>query len=468
MGGLLLTDLYELRMAASYVRHRMERLATFSLYVRRLPPERGFLVAAGFEDCLSFLENLGATPDDLAYLREIPGFSPADLRALRQVRFTGDVWAVPEGRVVFASEPLVEVTAPIAEAQLVETYLLNRVTFQTAIATKAARCRLAARGRPLVDFGMRRTHGIDAAMAAARASAIAGFAATSNVEAARRYGLTPSGTMAHSYVEAFDSEADAFDAFAEDFPDHPTFLVDTYDTEEGVRTAIRVARARGLGDAFSVRLDSGDIGVLSRRVRYLLDQAGCPGARIFVSGGLDEYDIDTLVRACAPVDAFGVGTRMGVSADAPTLDSAYKLVAYGDRPVLKLSAEKATLPGAKQVFRNMRLGGDVLALRPQHIPGREPLLRPVMIAGRPTEDPDALAVMRARLDDDLDILPSAALRIEHPYPVPVSMSRELVRLRDRCAARVRGWSPAGSTKGTPVQPPETTRPVGATLTSGRR
>jgi nicotinate phosphoribosyltransferase len=233
-------------------------------------------VAVGLEDCLTFLSGFGAERADGTYLREIEGLTAADRRALARLRFTGDAWAVPEGRIVFENEPLIEGTAPIAEAQLVETYLLNQLTFQSAIASKAARCRLAARGRTLIDFGFRRTHGIDAAMAAARVSVIAGFAATSNIAAAQRYGLTTSGTMAHSYVEAFEEEHDAFRAFAEDFPDHPTFLVDTYDTEAGVESAIRAAKERGLGDAFSVRLDSGDLDALTRRVRRLLDDTGCP------------------------------------------------------------------------------------------------------------------------------------------------------------------------------------------------
>jgi nicotinate phosphoribosyltransferase len=447
MGSVLLTDCYELRMAASYLRRDMHGLATFSLFVRRLPPERGFLVAAGLEDCLAFLEGFAAGRGDRAYLRGMPGFTPADVRALTRLRFTGDVWAVQEGCVVFENEPLIEVTAPIAEAQLIETYLLNQITFQTAIASKAARCRVAAQGRTLVDFGFRRAHGVEAAMAATRVSAIAGFAATSNVAAARRYGLTTSGTMAHSYVEAFTSELDAFRAFAEDFPDQPTFLVDTYDTGAGIRNAVQVARERGLGDAFSVRLDSGDIDELARRARRLLDDAGCRGAHIFVSGGLDEHDIDTLVRNGAPVDAFGVGTRMEVSADAPSLDSAYKLVVYDGRPVLKLSAGKSTLPGAKQVFRNLRLGGDVVGLREEQFRDRDPLLRLVMIGGRRTFDPDTLEAMRARLAADLDELPESALRIERPEPAPVLVSDNLENLRRQCVDRLnitpdRGGRPA--------------------------
>lgn len=447
VGSLLLTDCYQLRMAASYLRRGMGDAATFSLFVRRLPAQRGFLVAAGLEDCLTFLEGFRGNPGDAAGLREVAGLTAADARALAGLRFTGDVWAVPEGRVVFENEPIIEVTAPIAEAQVVETYLLNQVTFQTAIASKAARCRVAAQGRTLVDFAFRRTHGVEAAMAVARVSAIAGFASTSNVEAARRFGLRASGTMAHSYVEAFREESDAFRAYAEDFPDHPTFLVDTYDTEGGVRKAIAVARQRGLGDAFSVRLDSGDVALLAVRARELLDEAGCPGAQIFVSGGFDERDIDTLLRGGAPIDAFGVGTRMGVSSDAPSLDSAYKLVAYAGRPVLKLSAGKSTLPAAKQVFRDLSRGADVVGLRDERIAGRESLLGPVMAGGRRTSGPEPLQAMRERLSADLDSLPSSALRIDHPESVGVVVSDRLQQVRERCVADAApGAGAAGPTR----------------------
>src|SRR6266498_3375327 len=244
MGGGLLTDLYELNMAASYLRRGMDQVATFSLFVRHLPPNRGFLVSAGLEPCLSFLEGFGFDDDDLRYLGTEPGYDEETIERFRSLRFEGDVWAVPEGRIVFADEPLLEVTAPIPTAQLIETFLLNQITFQTTIASKAARCRVAAGDRDLVDFAFRRTQGIDAAVAVARTTAMVGFAATSNVEAARRYGLRAAGTMAHSYVEAFPTEADAFRAFAQDFPSRTTFLVDTYDTANGVRNAIDVIGLR--------------------------------------------------------------------------------------------------------------------------------------------------------------------------------------------------------------------------------
>ncbi|HKZ75282.1 MAG TPA: nicotinate phosphoribosyltransferase, partial [Actinomycetota bacterium] len=386
MAGALLTDLYELNMAASYLRRGMEEPATFSLFVRHLPANRGFLVAAGLEPCLEFLEGFGFEEDDLRYLAGELGYDEETIERFRDIRFTGDVWAVPEGRIVFADEPIVEVTAPIAVAQLVETYLLNQITFQTTIASKAARCRIAARDRDLVDFAFRRTQGTDAAMAVARTTAMVGFAATSNVEAARRFGLRVAGTMAHSYIQSFPTEADAFRAFAQDFPDRTTLLVDTYDTLNGVRTAIEVIRELGLTEHLGIRLDSGDLEELSRGARRILDQAGLPHVRIFASGGLDESDVDRLVTAGAPIDAFGVGTRVGVSADAPYLDSVYKLVEYDGRPVLKLSEAKATEPGRKQVFRGE--GGDVIGLRDEPPPpGSEPLLVPVMLEGRRTGPP---------------------------------------------------------------------------------
>ncbi len=427
MAGLL-TDLYEVRMAASYRQRGMVGPATFSLFVRRLPAQRGFLVAAGLGDCLEFLRRLRFTAEELDYLAGI-GAPDAALDALRGIRFTGDVWAVPEGRVVFAGEPLLEVTAPIAEAQLVETVLLNAVTFQTAVASKAARCRLAAGRAELIDFAFRRCQGIDAAMAVARASAIAGFEATSNVEAARRYGLRPAGTMAHSYVEAFADEPAAFTAFARDFPTATVFLVDTYDTLTGVAHAVQVARDLAVTDRLAVRLDSGNLAELATRTRHLLDRAGLISARIVASGGLDEYAIADLAARGAPIDSYGVGTRMGVSADAPYLDTAYKLVAFGDRLVMKLSAGKVNPPGPKQVYRGQIPGEDLIALRDEPAPpGMTPLLVPVTLGGhRVTEPPDRhgpaddIPAARRRCADDIDRLPAAARRIhgpEAPQPRP--------------------------------------------------
>jgi len=441
----LLTDLYELNMAASYWRRGMNETATFSLFVRRLPETRGFLVAAGVESCLDFLEELRFDDEDLRYLRETLGFTPNDLEAFRRFRFTGDVWAVPEGRVALGGEPLVEVTAPLPEAQLVETLLLNQVTFETTIASKAARCVIAARGRDLVDFAFRRTQGIEAGIDVARLSGMVGFVATSNVEAARRFGLVAAGTMAHSYIEAFPTEIDAFRAFAQDFPGRSTFLVDTYDTIGGVRRAISVIEELGMRGQVGIRLDSGDLGELARRSRRLLDRSGLPHVRILASGGLDELQIDDLVRGGAPIDAFGVGTKMGVSADYPYLDTAYKLVCYGDRPVMKLSRGKVTAPGRKQVFRRSRPFSDLVALHDEVPPaGRERLLEPLMTNGRRTGLRPPLAQSRALFDADFALLPELAQDLRLPKSPPVRSSSALRRLSADTRRRLMGHARASS------------------------
>ena len=430
MPGALLTDLYELNMASSYLRRGMDAPATFSLYVRNLPPERGFLVAAGLDAALAFLEALAFEEDDLAYLSSI-GFDQTALDAFRRLRFDGDVWAVPEGTVVYANEPILEVTAPIPVAQLAESYLLNAVSLHTTMASKAARYVVAADGRDLVDFALRRTHGIDAAMAVTRASAIAGFAATSNVEGARRMGLRPAGTMAHSYIESFGDELDAFRAFAEDFPGRPTFLVDTYDTLGGVRAAIEVILERGLQKSGGIRIDSGDLDGLSRGARALLDEAGLPQVRIFVSGGLDEREVAALVRAQAPIDAFGVGTQLGVSFDVPCLETVYKLVRYDGRPVVKLSTGKRTLPGEKQVWRGPV--GDLLGLREEDQPG-EALLTPVMTNGRRVGPGGTIEAARERFRRELSALPADALSLDAPRPRVARVSDALTALAEQAKA----------------------------------
>jgi nicotinate phosphoribosyltransferase len=430
MPGGLRTDLYELNMAASYLRREMTAAATFSLYVRALPPTRGFLVAAGLERCLEFLEGFGFDDEELGYLGAI-GFDDRALEDFSSVRFTGEVRAVAEGRLVHGEEPILEVTAPIAVAQLVETALLNQVTLHTTIASKAARYAVAADGRDLVDFAFRRTHGLDAAYAVARGSAIVGFTATSNVEAARRLGLQVAGTMAHSFIEAFSSEEEAFRAFAEDHPHRTTFLVDTYDTPNGVRNAIDVMQALGLTDHVGVRLDSGDLDHLAREARRLLDEAGFPQARIFASGGLDEHEVAELVRAGAPVDAFGIGTQMGVSADAPYLDTVYKLVEYDGRPTMKLSAAKVSAPGRKQVWRDSGDHGDMLGLVGEDGPdGWEPLLETVMAGGRRTRPAPTMDQMRARFAHDLTHAPNKAKRLSRPEHVRVRHSDALQTLTD--------------------------------------
>ncbi|WP_299288736.1 nicotinate phosphoribosyltransferase, partial [Thermoflexus sp.] len=399
---ILVTDLYELTMAQAYWAHGVTGLATFSLFVRDLPPERGFLVAAGLEDVLRFLEDFRFPPEALEYLESTGIFARPFLDYLAELRFTGDVWAVPEGTLVFAQEPILEITAPIIQAQIAETYVINQVHLQTMIATKAARCVAAARGRGVVDFALRRTHGVDAGLKVARCSYLVGFQATSNVLAGKVYGIPITGTMAHSFIMAFAEEEEAFRAFAETFPERAIFLIDTYDTLEGARRAARVGlelRERGRR-LLGVRLDSGDLLALSREVRRILDEAGLPEVRILASGGLDEYRIEELVQAGAPIDAFGVGTRMGVSEDWPWLDMAYKLVAYEGRPARKLSPGKASLPGPKQVFRfydeEGKMKEDILALREERIEGGAPLLEKVMEGGRLLRPHPALAELRER------------------------------------------------------------------------
>ena len=432
-------DLYELTMAASYFARGMNQPAAFELSVRRLPPGRGFLVACGIEDALAFLDGLAFSAETVAYLRSLATFDAAFLDMLAGLRFSGDAWAVPEGETVFAGEPLLRVTAPLIEAQLAETFLLNAVTFQTMIATKAARVALACDGRAFADFSGRRDHGADAALKAARASSVGGASATSNVLAGQLYGLELSGTMAHSYVLAFPDETAAFRAYARDFPGEAVLLIDTYDTVEGARRAAAVAselRAEGVA-VRGVRLDSGDLGALARTVRATLDAAGCEDLRIFASSDLDEYRIAELVAAGAPIDAFGVGTRLGTSADAPSLGGVYKLVEGPRGPVMKRSAGKAGLPGVKQVHREERDGiavADTIALAGESGVAGRPLLAPVMASGERLAPPEPLSALRDRRAEAVARLPSAARRLDAPpNAYPVRPSPALAELAARLA-----------------------------------
>jgi nicotinate phosphoribosyltransferase len=440
----LFTDLYELTMAASYLREGMRGPATFSVFARHLPRERSFLVAAGLEDVLNFLRDLRFSAEALSYLDSLDLFEPAFLELLRGLRFTGMVRAVPEGTVVFQNEPLLEITAPIIEAQVVETAVLNLVHFQTLIASKAVRCVLAARGRPVTEFGLRRSHGVDAGMKAARCAFIAGASMSSNVLAGLHYGIPPTGTMAHSYVSAFPREIDAFRAFARAFPAQTTLLLDTYDTLAAARKAVLVARemeARGQRLA-GVRLDSGDLVGLSRQVRRILDEAGLGYVKLVVSGGLDEASIGECLAEGAPIDAFGVGTRMDVSADLPYLDMAYKLVEYDGRPVLKSSAGKGTWAAQKQVYRRLRSGagfaGDVLALREEPAPPGtvEILLRSVMERGRLLAPHPALTTVRDYCAAQVASLPEELRELHEIAAYPVSYSERLVSLQRALEAQV--------------------------------
>jgi nicotinate phosphoribosyltransferase len=435
--GALFTDLYELTMAAAFFREGMDGRATFSLFVRRLPPGRGFLVAAGLEDALEYLLSLHFSDPAVDYLRSLGRFEPRFLDHLRELRFTGDVRAMPEGTVVFADEPLIEVTGPILEAQLVETALLNLLHVQTVLASKAARSVLAAGGRTLAEFGLRRSHGTDAGMKAARAALLAGFDATSNVLAGRTWGIPLSGTMAHSFVTAFPHEADAFRAYARAFPDSAVLLLDTYDTVAAADKAVAVARELAAAGhrLAGVRLDSGDLAALSRQVRAVLDAGGFPGVKIVVSGGLDEHDIAALLGAGAPIDGFGIGTRLNTSADAPSVDMVYKLVRLDRRDVMKLSTGKRTWVGAKQVVRRIgpdgRLAGDTLALAEEAVPvDAVGLLEPVMQAGELLRPHPRLGEIRERCAAQLAMLPDGVRRLAEPdsyAPGPSAMLRERQR-----------------------------------------
>ena len=420
----LFTDLYELTMLQAYVAEGMAEKSVFTLFVRRLPPHRNFLIACGLDPVLALLEQLRFTDDDVEYLRSLRLFSSQFLSWLQAFRFTGDVHAVAEGTPLFANEPIMEVVAPLAEAQLVETLVMNQMHVQTLLASKAARVVAAARGRSVVDFGARRTPGIDAANLGARAFYIAGLDATSNVLAGKLYGIPVSGTMAHSYIQAHGDERSAFRAFAGAFPG-TTLLVDTYDTLQGVRHAIELVRD-GEIHLGAIRLDSGDLALLTREARRLLDEAGLRNIRIIASGGLDEYRITELLARGAPVDGFGVGTAMSVSEDAPSLDVVYKLAEYAGRGRTKRSAHKGILPGRKQVFRldaEAVASHDVIAMADERLPGR-PLLQPVMRAGkRIAAMTHGLAAIRSHAAAEVARLPPRLMsldRADPPYRVEVS------------------------------------------------
>ncbi|MCE8003469.1 nicotinate phosphoribosyltransferase [Billgrantia ethanolica] len=427
----LLTDLYQLTMLEAYWKESMRERATFSLFFRKMPPTRRFMLACGQQHAAATISRLRFTPAMLERLSATGRFHRDFLAWLGEWRFSGDIWTLPEGTPVFPNEPLLEVDAPIAEAQLIESLLMNLVQLETVLASKAVRIVLAARGRPVIDFGLRRMHGVDAAVRGVRAYRTAGLSGTSNVLGGLRHDLPLSGTMAHSYILAHDSETDAFRAFARHFPG-TTLLVDTHDTLEGVRQVIELLQEEPDLRIEAIRLDSGDLGELARRSRTLLDAAGLEQVRIIASSGLDEYEIATLLDADAPIDAFGVGTAMGVSADAPVIDLSYKLTEYAGIPRVKHSSGKVNLPGRKQLFRRQNsegtFTGDVIARRDEVIDDAEPLLVPLVRNG--SVDPDYLRAAeqaRQRVEGMLSCLPAPLRRLERrasdetEYPVVLSL-----------------------------------------------
>lgn len=421
-------------MIQSYLDLGLRGEATFAVWVRRLPPDWGYLVAAGWPRVAAFAESLRFGPEDVSDLRSLGLFSDAFLGALPRFRFTGRMRALPEGCPFFAEEPILEVTAPLPEAQFLETFALNALQLPILTATKASRCVAAAEGRAVYDFAMRRSHGMDAARQTARSGWLAGMAGTSNVEAGCREGIPVVGTMAHSYVLAFASELEAFRAYARTFPDHCVLLVDTYDTLAGVRHAVQVGlelRERG-SKLRGIRIDSGDLGELARQAREILDAAGLHEVLIIASGGLDERRIAALAQF--PIDAFGVGTGFGVPDEAPTLDIVYKLVAYDGRAVAKWSAGKATFPGARRVWREVRGEGaerDLLGLRRETPPeGSRDLLAVVMEAGRPSAAPPSLAESRAAHAGWLREIPASCRRLREPEPYPVERTPALEALAE--------------------------------------
>ena len=436
----LTVDLYELTMMQAYHLNGVEGLSTFDLFVRRLPAGRDFLLVAGLATVLEQIEELRFSASDLEYLESLGQFRGDFLDRLEHLRFSGNVAAVPEGTVAFAGEPILRLTAPIIEAQFLETVIMNLIHLQTLIASKAARVVLAADGRGLVDFGLRRTHGTESGLYGARASRIAGFDATSNVEAGNRFGIPVTGTMAHSYVQALDDEAEAFRSFVEIYPE-TVLLVDTYDTMRGVDRVIKLADE--LGDDFrvrAIRLDSGDLLALAAETREKLDAAGLERVQIFASGNLDEFGVRELVQTGAPIDSFGIGTRLGTSEDAPNLDIVYKLAQLDDRPLLKLSTDKGTLPGIKQVWRERDGDGvpvkDTLGLADEDLPG-VPLLKTVMEGGRRLPGwNEGLDTARDRAAAELRRLPAAMRSLETGFdPYPVMVSERLRALRDELASK---------------------------------
>jgi nicotinate phosphoribosyltransferase len=431
--GPLTTDLYELNMVQAYLDRGEDKEAVFEFFVRRLPPRRGFLLAAGLEDVLTYLETLRFSSSEIDWLRSTGRFRDNLIDYLAGFRFTGDVHAIPEGSVCFPNEPLIRITAPLPMAQFVETRLINILHFQTMIASKAARMVLAAPGKILSDFGLRTAHGAEAGLFSARASYIAGFASAANVLAGERYGIPVVGTMAHSFVQVHDDEMAAFENFARARPDGVVLLIDTYDTETGARKVVQLApklKADGI-TIRGVRIDSGDLASMSKKVRGILDAGGLKDTIILVSGGINEDVLQTMMAAKTPIDGFGIGVNLDASIDAPSLDCAYKLQDYAGKPRRKLSEGKVTWPGRKQVWRSYgadkRMRADILSLENDSQAG-ETLIAPVMRGGKRVAPVTTLTQVREHAARELAKLPEPLRKLETGVEYPVQISKALSSL----------------------------------------
>lgn len=431
--SVLLTDLYQLTMLQAYFDQQMEETAVFEFFVRKFPVQRNFLIAAGLEQALSFLENLRFTPEELEWISGQGSFRPEFVRYLEELHFTGDVHAMVEGTVFFSNEPILRVTAPLPQAQLVESRLINLLHFQTLIASKAVRSVLVAPNKLLVDFGLRRAHGAEAGLLAARASYLAGFAGSATVLAAPLFGIPVFGTMAHSFIQAHDDESSAFEHFAHSLPDNVILLIDTYDTEAAAEKVVRLTpklERNGI-KVKGVRLDSGDLAEHAFKVRRILDEGGLEHVTIFASGSVDEYVLERLHQKKAPIDGFGIGTHMDTSADAPYLDCAYKLVEYAGKARRKRSEGKVLWPGRKQVYRSYdqedRMLGDVLSLEDDDIEG-EPLIQPFLKSGKRIVASEPLQKLRERALEEIRRLPQPLLALEHAPDYPVTVSEAIRKL----------------------------------------
>ncbi|HEX3339988.1 MAG TPA: nicotinate phosphoribosyltransferase [Pseudolabrys sp.] len=426
----LTTDLYELNMVQAYLDRGEDKEAVFEFFVRRLPPRRGFLLAAGLDDVLTYLETLRFSSSEIDWLKSTGRFRDNLIDYLADFRFSGDVHAIAEGTVCFPNEPLIRITAPLPMAQIVETRLINILHFQTMIASKAARMVLAAPGKILSDFGLRTAHGAEAGLFSARASYVAGFTSAANVLAGQRYGIPVVGTMAHSFVQVHDDEMTAFDNFARARPEGVVLLIDTYDTEAGARKVVQLApklKADGIAIR-GVRIDSGDLASMSKKVRGILDGGGLKDTIILVSGGINEDVLQTMMAAKTPIDGFGIGVNLDASIDAPSLDCAYKLQDYAGKPRRKLSEGKVTWPGRKQVWRSYgadkRMRGDILSLENDSQAG-ETLVAPVMRGGKRLAPAPAIAQIREHAARELGKLPEPLRKLEAGIEYPVEISKAL-------------------------------------------